>query len=311
VKNTESQTIFNEIKNTLLSFGLYHKVRSISTDGAKALISKKNGVVGKLAKDIPGLINIHCIAHRLNLGVSDGWKADTRLKTLNTMIYNLCRLFKKAPSKFRILQDYELEYLGYTEKLVSPLDIRWMSKYKAVCRILKLYPFIMLALTKLSKNKDEAATSLLLQLKDFKNIAYLKILEDLTDIINPLNNIFQSKNVSINRLHVSFTIAKTLLSDLAYKDEIYGDSFGNFIETISQKEFKFFGVKLIHKNDDLSFVKKRSHDLAKMMLFNLKSRFSDLEVLKEFEVLSYANLNQLNSINSNFFNYGNKEIENL
>ena len=83
-------------------------------------------------------------------------------------------------------------------------------------------------------------TSLLLQFKDFKNIAHLKILEDLTDIVNPLNNIFQSKNVSINRLHVSFTIVETLLSDLASKDEIYGDSFGHFIETISQKGLTFF-----------------------------------------------------------------------
>jgi len=131
-------------------------------------------------------------------------------------------------------------------------------------------------------------TSLLLQFKDFKNIAHLKILEDLTDIVNPLNNIFQSKNVSINRLHVSFTIVETLLSDLASKDEIYGDSFGHFIETISQKGLKIFGVKLLHKNDDLSFVKRRNHDLAKIMLFNLKSRFTDLEVLKEFEVLSYG-----------------------
>jgi len=54
-------------------------VRSISTDGAKPLISKKNEVVGKLTKDMPGLINIHCIAHRLNLEVSDGWKADTSI----------------------------------------------------------------------------------------------------------------------------------------------------------------------------------------------------------------------------------------
>jgi len=61
------------------------------------MLSKKNGVSGKLSREHPGLINIHCIAHRLNLGVSSGWKSDIHLRTLNKMIYSLCKLFKQAP----------------------------------------------------------------------------------------------------------------------------------------------------------------------------------------------------------------------
>jgi len=69
-------TIFNEIKQVFKLFGLYQKIKSISTYGAIAFISEKNGVAGRLAQELPGLVVVHCISHRLNLGCSDAWEGD-------------------------------------------------------------------------------------------------------------------------------------------------------------------------------------------------------------------------------------------
>ena len=43
----------------------------IATDGANAVRSEKEGLVGKLLKRIPHLISIHCVAHRAALGIKD------------------------------------------------------------------------------------------------------------------------------------------------------------------------------------------------------------------------------------------------
>jgi len=51
-----------------------------------------------------------------------------------------------------------LEYLGCSEKLVTPLDIRWLTKFRAVAGVLKLYPFIILGLVKLRASGDELAS---------------------------------------------------------------------------------------------------------------------------------------------------------
>ena len=310
VKNGESETIFQCIKDVMSKFGLYMKIKSISTDGAKALISSKNGVVAKLRRDLPGLISIHCIAHRLNLGVSDSWKGDAALKELNSMVYSLCKLFRKAPAKLQILKNYQMDLLGYEEKLVTPIDIRWLTKFRAIDRILKLYPFIILALTKLSANKDQAASSLLKQLKEFKVVAHFKILLDMYEIIDPLNEIFQRKVITVEQLKISYTIAVFKLRELTLCNN-YGPNFEIFIKTMPTKDYRYFGCRLEHSQEDFRYMKRRSQDLAKLVLFNLETRFNDIPVLEDLEVMRFDRLNKLSAEASTFRDYGNKEMKSL
>lgn len=53
-----------------------HKLLAISTDGEAAIRSSKNGVTGKLKEKFPYMLDIHCVAHRLALGVKDLIKKD-------------------------------------------------------------------------------------------------------------------------------------------------------------------------------------------------------------------------------------------
>lgn len=308
----DSETVFLCIKAVLLRFGLYHKVKSLATDGAKAFLSDKNGVYAKLSKDLPGLVGLHCIAHRLNLGVSEGWKSDTHLKELNSMVYTLCKLFRKAPSKLQILKDCEMEHLGYCESLIRPLDIRWLTKYSAVERVLRLYPFLMIALTKIEKRdkKDKTASGLLSDLKELKTIGHMKILVDLYDIIKPLNNIFQDDSISVQDLRVSYNIAIERLTQLTINNN-YGPLFESFLRKMESNGGRYCGIKLCYKPGDFRFIRKRSQDLAKLILFNLESRFKELNVLEKFDVLRFERLKTLSSNPGDFNAYGRQEISDL
>lgn len=310
ILNADSESIFNTVKNVLEPLGLYKKLKSISTDGARAFSSKKNGLVGKLERDLSGLISIHCIAHRLNLGVSDGWNADINLKSLNTMIYSLCQLFRHGPNKIRILNDLEMEYLGFNIGLARPIDIRWLTKYKAADRLLQLYPFIVLTLIKLTKQRDAVALSLLKQLKEINTIGHLKILSDLYEIIQPLNQMFQRKSISFSQLEASYKIATVSLSELTVEN-CYGDKFQNFIDQVIQNDYNYSGVKLTYNQGDVSFLKKRSNDLAKMVLYNLESRFKDLNILKKLDVMNLTTLKGLIPGSSVCKAYGKQEIEEM
>ena len=203
-----------------------------------------------------------------------------------------------------------MENMGYTESLVCPIDIRWLTKYKVVERVLKLYPFVMLALAKLDKSKDKTATELLKELKDLKTVGHMKILTDLYEIIDPINNIFQKKNISIKQLKISYNLAVHSLSHLTLNNN-YGPLFESFSEKIVQNNYKFCGIKLLHNEGDLEFLKKRSNDLAKLILFDLESRFQDLDVLEKLEIISFENLNKLKHENAYFHSYGKQEIEYL
>ena len=56
------------------------------TDGASAMVSKKNGVTGLLRKTLPCILSVHCNSHKLNLGVSDTWKGDVYLQKITSKL---------------------------------------------------------------------------------------------------------------------------------------------------------------------------------------------------------------------------------
>lgn len=311
----DAETIYKTLKETLKSFNIFSKVRSISTDGARTLLSKKNGVVGKLLKDIPGLIHIHCMAHRLNLGISNAWKVDRYLKSLNKTIYSLCKLLHNSPTKLKLLQKTEMEELGYVIGLIVPIDIRWLTKFKSVKRLFEIYPFIIITLRQLSKNKNKdlkgatKAANLLEYLCQLKCIGHLAILTDLLDVIDPINNIFQKKILNLKEVEASYKLTLHLLEELE-KENNFGSNFEQFLETISKDNNSYRGVKIAYNLDDIIFLKKRNADIAKMMKFDLESRFKDLDSLVLFEVFSFKKIKEVLRT-PQFKIYGNSEIEKL
>jgi len=107
------------------------------------------GVVGKLKKYIANenLIITHCLSYRVNLGAKDLWKNDKTLNGFNSILHLLCRCFNKSSKRTIILEEEEL--LSCHLKLLTPIDIRWMSIYKVIERIYLLYPALISALKKI------------------------------------------------------------------------------------------------------------------------------------------------------------------
>ena len=124
MKSGNASVVYEHIKGTLKSLGIYEKVKSICSDGASALSSAKNGVFGFLKKDLKGLFYIHCISHRLNLSLTDLWQGDILLKGVNAIIYNLCKHFINSSNRFKILRFHERQSLDFDLKLIRPTDIR-------------------------------------------------------------------------------------------------------------------------------------------------------------------------------------------
>jgi hypothetical protein len=50
------------------------KVVGLASDGASVMTGRKTGVGARLAAKCPGLIQVHCVAHRLNLSCTDALK---------------------------------------------------------------------------------------------------------------------------------------------------------------------------------------------------------------------------------------------
>lgn len=51
-----------------------HKCTGFASDGARSMTGKVNGAAAILRKECPGMVAVHCIAHRLALASSQAAK---------------------------------------------------------------------------------------------------------------------------------------------------------------------------------------------------------------------------------------------
>ena len=209
---SDAKSIFESVKGYFSGNNLYTKISSLCTDGAPVMCSTLNGLAGLLKRDLPGLVSVHCFAHKINLVSKDILEQFTELKLLNSTIYSLCKLFKKSTAKIQILEEYELQELKTVKKLIRPINIRWFSMYRAICRVIELFPSIISALSDI-KNENVIAEGLYVHLKSFKFISLIHFMADLLSILNNLNLAFQKDNLKIARANMFIDTTKRRIRD--------------------------------------------------------------------------------------------------
>ena len=93
----------------------------LCADGASVNMGKKNGVAAKLKTSLDYIIAVHCIAHRLELGVSKSLQDHPRLKRLNYVLVFMYEQYHYSPKALR-----ELRMLGEAleEKVLKPTNLK-------------------------------------------------------------------------------------------------------------------------------------------------------------------------------------------
>ena len=71
-------------------------VTGFGSGGASAMSSNKEGVAGKLKRLNPNIISVHCIAHKLQLCVSQAAEKVKFLKQFQEMLTSMFYHFKKS-----------------------------------------------------------------------------------------------------------------------------------------------------------------------------------------------------------------------
>ena len=169
----DSQAIFNKIWELLESESLVSKLVGISTDGEPKIASKKNGVVGKFLNKLPHIIHIHCVCHQLVLGAREVFKKKDKryvhpiaevLNRLNALVYKVSSFFCASSKRNIVLMSAEEEALEEMNnyQLLRPFDVRWLSNFVAIERLLDLYPAVVKALKILEPSEKTLLTSVMI-----------------------------------------------------------------------------------------------------------------------------------------------------
>lgn len=183
-EKTRGEDIYLVFKNFVLERKLpLHKLSSITTDGAPAMIGKNKGFVRLCTKDelFPKFFTYHCIVHQQVLC--------SKVLSLNHVLNPITKIInsiKAAPLQHRLfkklLEDNDTEY----SDLLTYTEVRWLSKGKVLQRFLNLIVEIKAFLEEKGDIYDF--------LDDVNWLCDLSFLTDICQKLNQLNLELQGQN---------------------------------------------------------------------------------------------------------------------
>ncbi|XP_059386262.1 E3 SUMO-protein ligase KIAA1586-like isoform X2 [Carassius carassius] len=131
-EGTTADAIYKALKKSLLEADLddaYLKSHliCITTDGASVMTGRQSGLITRLKKDYPLLESIHCLAHRLELSVSDALKSVTGCNHFEIFISKLYTLYHQSPKNARQLSEAASQVNICLLKIGQIFTIRWVA----------------------------------------------------------------------------------------------------------------------------------------------------------------------------------------
>ncbi|XP_046574539.1 zinc finger protein 862-like [Haliotis rubra] len=129
LEKADAAGIYEAIDKALTEIGDFpnwkEKVVSFTSDGAPVMMGRKGGVAAKLRNDVPHVIPIPCIAHRLELAMKNAGKDLSLLSSLDKLMEDVYKFYHYSPLNWTGLQETG-EALSI--KVVRPVNIygtRW------------------------------------------------------------------------------------------------------------------------------------------------------------------------------------------
>lgn len=274
---------------------LHKKLVGFTSDGASVNRGKQTSVKVLLRELSPWLVFIWCIAHRLELGLSDALK-DTIFAKVDEMLLRLFYLYKKAPKKLRELKELHdsykdgMEFLegGFKPKKAS--GTRWIAhKLAAMKTCLDKWGIYIQHLESLVQDKsyptkDRAKLSgYLKQWSDAKMPFLLALFIDLLEVPSILSKTMQNDDIDVVMAMNALSKTKKRLDLLTNKEFEKLPHVKYLLSKIEHRDDRYFFHDIELKNYDscMNAVKDQKDELTACVKECIITRLEEEEESKE------------------------------
>ena len=194
------------------------KVVGLATNGARTMSGCHGGVAAKLTKNIPHLVVIHCVAHRLQLAVLNSLKAVPFMQEVEKTLRGLYIYYHSSPNRSSQLKEVAAALQMQLLKQKDINGVRWVaSQEQALQAFLKSWQAVVFQLQKNSNVgtfDTQKAKVLLKAVCNFRFLKYCHFLYDFLAVLRPLSATFQRENLMFTEIKPSVKHAISLLSNL-------------------------------------------------------------------------------------------------
>ncbi|XP_078693711.1 zinc finger protein 862-like [Branchiostoma floridae x Branchiostoma belcheri] len=223
-----AENIYQALLTTLEERGIpVAKVCGLGTDGANVMVGRKSGLASLLKQENPLAYTTHCAAHRHSLAVSQAAANFPYLRRMQNTVGALhtyfARLGKRSQELKNVLQALEEPVL----KMLELHKVRWLSFGNCIVNIRRSLRSL-LELFGEEAEEDPQAAGMFNELRNYKFMFILHMLEDVFAILNMISKVFQTQGLDFSRVHPTVTSAIKALNNIAAGD--HGPSLTSFLE---------------------------------------------------------------------------------
>lgn len=263
------------------------KLVCLGTDGPNVTIGKNNSVFALLKRDVPCLVSIHCIAHKLELGFQDTVKEVKLFKEVKEMLQGIWKHYKYSCKAVRELKELAELMDERAYKAVKADGSRWIPHLERALNVLltKNYKCIVMHFQHASQARDSSAemqgraTNYAKKLTSYVFVKFLHFLLDIIQQVSKVSLVFQRDDSTIALVQDKINTLTASLDALKLRS---GQHLRSFEQSVCADN-SFNGVILSKKTgDDASFdtTKDRLIELAKQFITSRFSNFNEDPVLK-------------------------------
>lgn len=289
VEDGKAHTIVSHLTNLGLDPA---KILSLATDGASTMTGKKTGVgVQMKSKYSPFSVQTHCIAHRLNLAVTDSIKKLDTLKKFQDNFNSLYHFMSGSSNRTSKLQNIQKLFVEPELTIKEPHSIRWLGLKNAVEAVYESYSSVLATLSNYAAEKNSTALGLHKYFAQYKTVVLVSFMLDIHDVLAMLCQQLQKKNLAFREIQplMEATIAK-----LNFLESGAGNAEKNMRDCIELREEEgntaayLNGEKLKKYSENIEIeLKNLKTTYISSLKKNIRHRFKneDSEIFKDFSLL--------------------------
>ncbi|XP_041419118.1 general transcription factor II-I repeat domain-containing protein 2-like [Xenopus laevis] len=216
---TKSRDLYEAVKNMLNRYSLsFVNISGIVTDGAPAMVGRREGLVKLIENDAIAaknshLMKYHCIVHQENL-CAKALKMDNIMQ----IVIKAVNFIRAKGLNHRQFQEFLRSIDADCGDVIYFSEVRWLSRGQMLKRFYDLRHEVKSFMVSKAKCVPE--------LDDENWLTDLAFLVDLTSHLNDLNMRLQGKNQLINTMFQGITAFQTKLK--LWEDQIKANNFMHF-----------------------------------------------------------------------------------
>ena len=206
---TTALSVFSKLDNYFSEHEvMWSKCKSVSTDGARAMVGVRNGVVALIKQVAPEVVSIHCILHREALVAKKiaNEEKNCQLADVICDVTKIVTTILKKPKSNRAFHELVRE-MGDDVRLVYHSEVRWLSRGRVLERVWNLRETLVVWFN----GREEHRANMIQNLFWLARLAYLV---DIFGMLNVLNITLQGCGIDIFEATSKITSFKQKLESL-------------------------------------------------------------------------------------------------